>query len=690
MRPYLADDQFPSLKNDLLLRAATGKYETSNQTYIRITTYYQEKNPLNVLRYGSCDRPDGTYLFREVRKSHGFFEICRTPDLATEITLQPIRRYSGLLDASIIFSDILVIPQAMGLVVEMHDGGGPFFPQPLVAPDDLDLKRLHENVDVDQELGYVFDAITMTRKGLNGEVPLIGFCGAPWTLMCYMVGSSKSLPSTKQWIFKYPEESKRLLEKITKVCVEFLVGQVKSGAQLLQVFDSNAGDLSPHDFATFSLPYIKDIAESVRHKLANHDPPIPIPPMTLFAKGAGHALSDLTKAGYNVLGLDWVTSPEFAIAATGGPSRTVGLQGNIDPAILYGGREAIEREVKLPADPPRPNSALGGSLINNIRNMTLDCSASFIAYSLLSTFSTIAEDERDAVQVILELIPCYDILSRELHVTHEAHVVARMFLDEFRTMASRHSYIQEGDLEDVAEAQDLLNVIILPLVHHLSEREYNEIRRTMEDADKLLSNPLDLLNDLLNMWRLRNCEVVSEWHSHPIDGFENYYFGMELPDGARLAELLMPLPYPTRLHSIDSGYSTEDEGPRQKHERRRKRQVRSHASESGKPRAVPRSEGSRELALKSKSKPQSRHFFLPRFTSSRTSSDSAHDSGDNSDSSRSHGVHSRRSPNFVERQCLCETGRVCIMHPDRNASNSEPDVKLPRRKKLVDLVKTAV
>ncbi|CAE6396587.1 unnamed protein product [Rhizoctonia solani] len=329
MRPYLADDQFPALKNDLLLRAARGTEPT-------------ERAPVWIMRQAGRYLPE----FREVRKSHGFFEICRTPELATEITLQPIRRYSGLLDASIIFSDILVIPQAMGLVVEMHDGGGPFFPQPLVAPDDLDLKRLHDNVDVDRELGYVFDAITMTRKGLKGEVPLIGFCGAPWTLMSYMVGSSKSLPSTKQWIFKYPEESKRLLERITKVCADFLVGQVKAGAQLLQVFDSNAGDLSPHDFATFSLPYLKVIAESVRRDLAAHNPPIPIPPMTLFAKGAGHALPDLTKAGYNVLGLDWVTSPESAITATGGPSRTVGLQGNIDPAILYGGREAIEREVK--------------------------------------------------------------------------------------------------------------------------------------------------------------------------------------------------------------------------------------------------------------------------------------------------------------------------------------------------------
>ncbi|CAE6486585.1 unnamed protein product [Rhizoctonia solani] len=324
--------------------------------------------------------------------------------------------------------------------------------------------------------------------------------------------------------------------------------------------------------------------------------------------------------------------------------------------------------------------------------MTLDCSAPFIAYSLLSTFpTTIAENERDAVQVILELLPCYDVISKELHVTHEAHVVSRILLDELRIMARRHSYVQEGALEDIAEAQDLLNVIVLPLVRHLSESEYNEIRRTIEDADKLLSNSLQLLNELLGMWRLRNFEVVSEWHSHPIEGFENYHFGMNLPNGAKLEELLTPLPYPTKLYHSDSGYSTEDEGIRHKRERRRKRQARSRTSESDKPRAVPRSEGSRELALKSKPKPKSKHFFLPRFTSSHTSSDTAHDSGDNSDSSRSYDGHFRRYPNFVGHEdVLGETGRMSFSRPEGRPNDYEVDVKLPRRRRLVNLVKTAV
>jgi len=144
--------------------------------------------------------------------------------------MQPIRRYTGLLDAAIIFSDILVIPQAMGMEVLMTPG--PSFPDPLNTPDDI--KKLPEVVDVDKELGYVYEAITQTRVALNGQVPLIGFCGAPWTLFAYMVegGGTKTFQKSKTWLFKYPEESKRLLHRIAEVCVEFLVGQVRAGAQV--------------------------------------------------------------------------------------------------------------------------------------------------------------------------------------------------------------------------------------------------------------------------------------------------------------------------------------------------------------------------------------------------------------------------------------------------------------------------
>lgn len=177
-----------------------------------------------------------------MRAQHEFFEICRTPDLATEVTLQPIRRYAGLLDAAIIFSDILVIPQAMGMEVLMNPG--PHFPDPLNTP--ADVAKLRENVDVNKELGYVFTAITQTRKALEGHVPLIGFSGAPWTLFAYMIegGGSKTFQKAKTWLFKYPEESKALLMRIAEVCVDYLFGQVKAGAQVCPLFPSALSHIS--------------------------------------------------------------------------------------------------------------------------------------------------------------------------------------------------------------------------------------------------------------------------------------------------------------------------------------------------------------------------------------------------------------------------------------------------------------
>lgn len=170
--------------------------------------------------------------FLEVRKSHSFFECCQTPSLASKLTLQPIDRYGSLLDASIIFCDILVIPQALGMIVEMQPEKGPVLPSPLIDPTHLD--KLSKDVDIDKELGYLFEAIKMTREGLKGRVPLIGFCGAPWTLMAYMVegGGSKTFEKCKGWLYKYPEESKWLLNRIAEICAEMLVGQVLAGAQV--------------------------------------------------------------------------------------------------------------------------------------------------------------------------------------------------------------------------------------------------------------------------------------------------------------------------------------------------------------------------------------------------------------------------------------------------------------------------
>lgn len=167
-----------------------------------------------------------------MRTKHEFFDVCRSPELACEVTLQPITRYTGLLDAAIIFSDILVIPQALGMTVTMEAGQGPVLPEPLVDPSHLE--RLPTHVDVQKQLGYVFEAITLTRHRLAGEVPLIGFSGAPWTLMAYMVegGGSKTFAKAKTWLFRYPKESRELLQRIGVVCIDYLMGQILAGAQV--------------------------------------------------------------------------------------------------------------------------------------------------------------------------------------------------------------------------------------------------------------------------------------------------------------------------------------------------------------------------------------------------------------------------------------------------------------------------
>ncbi|KAF9919713.1 Uroporphyrinogen decarboxylase in heme biosynthesis, partial [Linnemannia zychae] len=279
--------------------------------------------------------------FRKVREKHDFFEIVRTPELATQITLQPIDRYDGLLDAAIIFSDILVVPQALGLQVEMLPGKGPSFPHPLVTPKDMD--RLKTCVDVHKELKYVLDAITMTRHTLQGRVPLIGFTGAPWTQMAYMVegGGSKTFSKVKKWIFHYPQESHSLLQRITDVSVDYLVAQVHAGAQMLQVFDSWAGELGPQDFEKFSLPYLIQMARRVKAELG----PERAVPMTIFAKGAWFALEKLAdpESGYDVVSLDWSFIPARAraIVEKQDGQRGVVLQGNLDPTVLLGDMKTI-------------------------------------------------------------------------------------------------------------------------------------------------------------------------------------------------------------------------------------------------------------------------------------------------------------------------------------------------------------
>ena len=230
------------------------------------------------------------------------------------------------------------------MTVEMLDGKGPHFPQPLKSPTDGQYQKLlAREVDVAQELDYVYKAITMTRQKLQGKVPLFGFCGAPWTLLCYMVegGGSKMFVQSKTWVYKYPTESKNLLEKISMLCVQYLALQVKAGAQIVQVFDSWAGELSPTAFKEVSLPYLRYISKHLpEHLRAMGIEPVP---MVVFAKGAWYALDELCNSGYDVVGLDWLQDPAEAVKIARG---RVVLQGNMDPGVLYGGQAAISADLR--------------------------------------------------------------------------------------------------------------------------------------------------------------------------------------------------------------------------------------------------------------------------------------------------------------------------------------------------------
>ncbi|OIW34476.1 uroporphyrinogen decarboxylase [Coniochaeta ligniaria NRRL 30616] len=325
------EHSFAPLQNDLIVRAAWGKKV--------------ERPPIWVMRQAGRYLPE----YHEAKGNKDFFECCRTPEIASTLTLQPIERYAGLIDAAIIFSDILVIPQAMGMTVEMVDKKGPHFPNPLTSPDDGQYREVMDrHCDVSKELDYVYKAITMTRTKLNGRVPLIGFCGAPWTLFCYMTegGGTKLFKESKTWIYKYPEETKALLQKIAELCVEYLALQVKAGAQLIQVFDSWAGELSPAAFKKFSEPYLAYISQHLPGRLKEYGlEPVP---MIVFPKGAWYSLDSVSNLGYNVVGLDWLHDPAEAVKVIG--DRPVVIQGNADPGVLYGSHAAITEAVKNMVD----------------------------------------------------------------------------------------------------------------------------------------------------------------------------------------------------------------------------------------------------------------------------------------------------------------------------------------------------
>jgi uroporphyrinogen decarboxylase len=293
---------------------------------------------LKALRGETVDRPPvwmmrqaGRYLpeFIALREKYDFFTRCQTPELASEITVQPIRRYG--MDAAILFSDILVIPQAMNIPFEMKPGVGPWLPNPIRSKKDVDQVIVP---DIHETLGYVMDAITLTKEKLNDEIPLIGFAGSPWTILCYCVQGqgSKNYDKAKEFCFTQPVHAHELLQKITDTTILYLKEKVKMGVNAVQVFDSWGGMLSPTDYQEFSWPYIQQIIDALKddtHVIA-------------FGKGCWFALDTMASSGASALGVDWTCSPKTARALTGGK---ITLQGNFDPCRLYSPPAEIKKSV---------------------------------------------------------------------------------------------------------------------------------------------------------------------------------------------------------------------------------------------------------------------------------------------------------------------------------------------------------
>ena len=304
------------LKNDLLLRA--------------LRKEKVERPPVWMMRQAGRYLPD----YIKLREKYDFFTRVQTPELATEITIQPVDQVG--VDAAIIFSDILVIPQAMGLEVLMEEGRGPSLPQIIKNKKDID--ALHTD-NVEENLNYVFKALSLTKKELNNRVPLIGFAGAPWTILCYMVEGkgSKTWDKAKQFAYTQPELAHQLLQKITTITIAYLKGQIKAGADTVQVFDSWAGSLSPEDFKQFAQPYLLQIAEALNA----------LAPVILFPKGSWYALSDLSESKAAGIGIDLCIDPKMARKLS---NNNITLQGNFDPSKLLAPIPEIKKAVKKMID----------------------------------------------------------------------------------------------------------------------------------------------------------------------------------------------------------------------------------------------------------------------------------------------------------------------------------------------------
>ena len=304
------------LKNDLLLRVLRGEKT--------------ERTPVWMMRQAGRYLPE----YMKLREKYGFFERVQTPELACEITLQPVDIIG--VDAAILFSDILVIPQAMGLEVQLIESRGPILPAPIKTVYDLNRIRVP---DVNETLHYVFDAIKLIKQELNGRVPLIGFAGAPWTILCYMVQGkgSKTFDEAKEFCYTQPDLAHQLLQMITDTTIAYLKGQAEAGADTIQIFDSWGGLLSPADFEIISLQYIRQIVTALKN----------IVPTIIFAKGAWHSLDAMAATGAHGLGIDWCIKPQMA-RQLAGPN--IVLQGNFDPAKLLSPIPVIQKEVKAMMD----------------------------------------------------------------------------------------------------------------------------------------------------------------------------------------------------------------------------------------------------------------------------------------------------------------------------------------------------
>ena len=304
-----------------------------NDTYIRaLLRQPTARTPIWVMRQAGRYLPE----YRQLRKQAGsFMNLCTNPELACEVTLQPLRRFP--LDAAILFSDILTIPDAMGLGLYFVEGEGPRFEQ--VVSNAEDVERLR-HPDPAKSLAYVMDAVALIRKELNGEVPLIGFSGSPWTLATYMVegGSSKSFSKIKNMLYGEPETAHLLLDKLAGAVTGYLNAQIESGAQAVQIFDTWGGALAPDMFRDFSLRYLEKIVAGLHRTYDGTRIPV-----VLFCKGCNAHLEVLADTGCDGLGVDWTITLSEAKARVG---NRVSLQGNLDPAIMLTNPGVIEQRVK--------------------------------------------------------------------------------------------------------------------------------------------------------------------------------------------------------------------------------------------------------------------------------------------------------------------------------------------------------